>query len=62
MEKMENDRIAKRVYLGEFAGTRSVGKPRVRLIDNVKECLRIRGLDVRQGRKMVRDKCKWLGL
>ena len=28
---MENNRIAKRVYVGEYAGSRSVGRPRKRL-------------------------------
>ena len=30
LERMENDRIAKRVYVGERAGSRSVGRPRKR--------------------------------
>ena len=38
MWRMKNDRIAKRVYVGEGAGSRSV--PRKRWIDTVKECLR----------------------
>ena len=29
VEKMENDRIAKRVYVGECAGSRLVGRPRL---------------------------------
>ena len=45
---MERDKIAKRVYVGECAGSRLVCRPRKRWIDTVKECLRIRGLDVRQ--------------
>ena len=28
VERMERDRIAKRVYVGECAGSRSVGRPR----------------------------------
>ena len=32
VERMEKDRIAKRVYLGEFAGSSSVGRPRKRWI------------------------------
>ena len=28
VERMENDRIAKRVYVGEYAGSHSVGRPR----------------------------------
>ena len=56
MERMERDRIAKRVYVEECAGSRSVGRPRKRWIDNVKECLRKRGLDVRQAWRMVQDR------
>ena len=45
--KMVNERIAKRVYVGECAGSHSVGKLRKRWIDTVKEYLKKRGLDVR---------------
>ena len=53
---MEKDRIAKRLYVGEFAGSRSVGRQRKRWIDTVKECLKKRGLDVRQARRMLQDR------
>ena len=56
VERMERDRIAKRVYVGECAGSRSIGRPRKRLIDIVKDCLRKRGLNVRQARRMVQDR------
>ena len=52
---MEGDKIAKEVYVGECAGSRLVGRPRSRWIDTVKECLKRRGLDVRQARRMVQD-------
>ena len=39
----ENDRDAKRVYVGECASSRSLGRPRNRWIDNVKGCLKRRG-------------------
>ena len=45
--RMANDRFAKRVYVGECAGSCSVGRPWKRWIDILKECLRKRGLDVR---------------
>ena len=35
VERMENDRIAKRVYVGDCAGSRSVGMPRKRWIDTM---------------------------
>ena len=43
VEGMENDRIAKRIYEGECAGSRSMGRPRKRWIDIVKDCLKKRG-------------------
>ena len=42
-----------RVYVGECAGDRSVGRPRKKWVDTAKECLRKRDLDVRQARRMV---------
>ena len=50
VERMERDRIAKRVYVGMCAGSRSVGKPQNRWIDTVRECLKKRGLDIRKAR------------
>ena len=46
-------RGANRVYVGECAGSCSVGRPRKRWIDIVKECLKKRGLNVRRARRMV---------
>ena len=48
VERRENDRIAKRVYIGECADSLSAGKPWKRW-----KCLRKRGLDIRQARRMV---------
>ena len=56
VEIMENDRISKRVYVGERASSYSVSRPRKRRIDTVKECLKKRGLYVRQARKMANDR------
>ena len=42
MERMENDRIAKRVYVRECAGSHSVVRLRKRGIDTVKDCLKKR--------------------
>ena len=35
--------------------------PWKRGIDTMKECLRKRGLDVRQARRMFQDRCEWQG-
>ena len=53
MKRMDNDRIAKRVYVGKCAGSRLLGRPRKRWIDTVKDWLKKRGLDVRQARRMA---------
>ena len=45
---MERDRIAKRVYVGEFAGSHSKIRLQKRWVDTVKECLRKKDLDVRE--------------
>ena len=53
---MESDKIAKRVYVGECPGNRSVGRPRKRWIYTVKERLSKRGSNVRQARRTVQDR------
>ena len=45
---MENDRVDKRVYIGKCASIHSVGRPQKRWIDTVENCLRNRGLNVKQ--------------
>ena len=54
---MENDRMAKRVYVGECAGNHSLGRPRKRWIDTVKR----RGLYVRQAKKIGHNRSVWRG-
>ena len=51
-EKMGNDRV----YVGEFASSRSMGRLRKRWTDIVKDCLRKISLAVRQTRIMVQDR------
>ena len=53
VEMMEND---KSVCVGVCGSSRSVGRPRKRWIDTMKDCLKKRGLDVRQARRMGRDR------
>ena len=56
---MENDKTAKRVYVMECVGNRSVGRPRKRWIESMKDCLKKRGFDVRQTKRMVHDRSVW---
>ena len=53
VERMENDRIAKRVYVGVCAGSHSVVRLWKRWIDTMMDCLMKSGLDVWQARRMV---------
>ena len=56
VERMEKNSIAKMVYLEECAVSRSVGRPWKRWIDTMKDCLKKRGLNVRQVRRVVHDR------
>ena len=62
MKRIQNDRIAKRVHVGECASSRSVGRLQERWIDNVKECLKKIGLDVSQPRRVMHDRNVWWGV
>ena len=53
------NRIAKRVYVGVCAGSRSVGRPRKRWVDTAMEFLKKKGVNVRQARRMIQDRSKW---
>ena len=51
VERMKNDRITKRIYVGEFAGSHSVGRPRKTWIDTVKDCLRKKRFGFQAGKE-----------
>ena len=55
MERIENDKFARRVYVGGCTGNRLLRK---RWIDGMKECLRKRSLYVGHARRMVQDRCE----
>ena len=59
VERIENNKTAKRVHVGECAGSHSVARARKRWIDTVKDCLKKRGLEVTQARRMVQDRNEW---
>ena len=64
-ERMMNEmkRDFERIYVGERAGSRSVGRLRKGWINTVKACLKKkRGVNVRQGRRMVHDKSELAGV
>ena len=49
---MRNDRNAKRLYVGEYIGCRTEGRPRKRWINSRNDCLKKRDFNVGQSRKM----------
>ena len=55
VERIERDGVAKRVCVGECAGSHSAGGPRKRWLDIVKECLKKRAM------RMVQDRSEWVG-
>ena len=50
------------VYVGKCAGSRSVSRPRKRWIDTVKACLKKKGLDAKQARRMMHNRSEGQGL
>ena len=61
VDRMGKERIAKKVCVGEWVGSCSVDRPWKRWIDTVKDCLRKRGLGVKQAWTMVQDRSEWQG-
>ena len=59
MRKIQNYRTNKRVSVGECAGNRSRDRLQKRWIDIVKDCLKKKGLDVRQARRIGHDSSVW---
>ena len=59
--RMDNERLVRRVYDSNVAGTRGRGKPKGKWLDGVKGVLWNRGLDVEQGMIKARDRDAWRG-
>ena len=55
---MDNDRIAKRVYVGVRVGSRLIVRSGERWIDSMNGCLK-KGLTVGQARRMMYDRNQW---
>ena len=57
LERMEEDRMPKKIFTQELEGTRRRGKPRKRWKEEVERDLQVLG--VRRWRKLVADRKKW---
>ncbi|MCP3679428.1 MAG: hypothetical protein GY782_03855 [Gammaproteobacteria bacterium] len=59
VERMESERLTKRVYASEVEGTRGRGRPRFRWRDGVGKYLREGGLSWEEGRLLTGDRVTW---
>jgi len=57
LERMEEDRMPKKIFTQELEGTRRRGKPRKRWKEEVERDLQVLG--VRRLRELVADRKKW---
>ena len=59
VSRMEDGRLAKEVMVGKPMGTRPLGRPRKRWIDNVKEDMTILGVNPDAWMQMAEDRAVW---
>lgn len=59
VERMGDDRMAKRVYESDVRGVRRRGRPRKCWMDGVKEVLARKGLNIQEARVSVQDRNEW---
>ena len=60
LERMEEDRMPKKIFTQELQGTRQRGRPRKRWTEEVEKDLQVSG--VRRWRELVIDRDKWRGI
>ena len=56
VERMEGERLVKKIYQAEVEGNRRRGRPRRRWMDGVKGCLSERGLSIPEAEECVKDR------
>ena len=59
VERMEDDRLAKKVYILEMQGPRCRGRPHKRWMYGVKEVLCKRDLTLQEAKECVQDRREW---
>ena len=59
VERMENERLLKRVMNARVNGRGARGRPRLGWMDGVKRALQERGMDVGEARERARDRNDW---
>ena len=59
MERMEGDRLTKRIYISKVDGNRGRGRPKRRWRESVRDVLLQRGVDIQEGERRARDRNDW---
>ena len=59
VERMEDDRLVRKVYESQMQGPRSKGRPRKGWMDGVKEVLSKMSLNIREVRECIQDRREW---
>ena len=59
VERMDNERLLKKVMNAKVNGRSARGKPRFGWMDGVKRALNDRGMDVREASERARDRNEW---
>ncbi len=59
VERMEEERLVKKITRSYVRGVRPRGRPRMGWMDSVKRLLGARGIYVEQGRVVVCDRNEW---
>ena len=59
VERMGDERLAKRVYESDVRGVRRRGRPRKCWMDGVKETLERKGLNIQEAKVSVQDRSEW---
>ena len=62
MERMNDDRMTKKIMRSEVGGRRQRGKPKTRWKDSIKKSLGKRGLSMDQGHVKARNRSEWKGV
>ena len=62
VERMDEYRMARRVFMAEVSGGRVRGRPRLGWMDGVKVALGNRGMAVEAARHCVKDRREWRAL
>ena len=59
VERMEGERLMKKIYRAEVEGNRGRGRPKRRWMDGVKGCLSDRGLSIPEAKECTKDGREW---